>query len=163
MHCRAVQISTDGFVAYPEAVDMAFGPYVKFGTIIKEYRNNDRRPGNYSPAEIVGVRRKARLGMHEDEMDTICTSHVEHSNLTIRTFMKRFNRLTICFSKKLDNLAAATALFVANYNYCWRPRYQDWSGKAGQLRPTPAMMAGITNRLWNFGMLFEEVRSRYLR
>ena len=34
-----VQISTDGFSAYPEAVDLAFGPYVKFGTILKEYRN----------------------------------------------------------------------------------------------------------------------------
>lgn len=34
-----VQISTDGFSAYPEAVDLAFGPYVKYGTIIKEYRN----------------------------------------------------------------------------------------------------------------------------
>ena len=31
-----VQISTDGFVAYPEAVDLAFGPYAKFGTIMKD-------------------------------------------------------------------------------------------------------------------------------
>jgi hypothetical protein len=30
---KVVQISTDAFVAYPEAVDMAFGPYVKYGTI----------------------------------------------------------------------------------------------------------------------------------
>ena len=158
---KVVQVSTDGFIAYPEAVDLAFGPYVKFGTIIKEYRNKDRRPGNYSPAEIVSVRRKARFGMHEDEMDTICTSHVERNNLTIRTFLKRFNRLTICFSKKLDNLTAAVALYMAYYNYCWRPRYQDWSGKSGQLRPTPAMAAGVTNRLWSFDMLFNEVRARY--
>ena len=34
-----VQISTDGFPAYPEAVDLAFGPYAKYGTIIKDYRN----------------------------------------------------------------------------------------------------------------------------
>jgi transposase-like protein len=34
-----VQVSTDGFAAYPEAVDLAFGPYVKYGQIIKDYRN----------------------------------------------------------------------------------------------------------------------------
>lgn len=122
----------------------------------------DRKPGNYSPAEIISTRRKARFGMSDDEIYTICTSHVERNNLTIRTFMKRFNRLTICFSKKLENLAAATALFVANYNYCWRPRYQDWSGKSGRLRPTPAMMAGVTKQLWKFDDLFSEVKSRYL-
>ena len=53
---QPVQGGTDGFIAYPEAVDMAFGPYVKFGTIIQEYRNAKRRAGNYSPAEIVTVR-----------------------------------------------------------------------------------------------------------
>lgn len=160
---KTVQISTDGFVAYPEAVDLAFGPYVKFGTIIKEYRNADRKPGNYSPAEIISVRRKARFGLREDQLDTICTSHVERNNLTIRTFMRaRFGRLSIGFSKKLDNLAAAVALHMAYYNFVWRPRHSDDSGKAGKLRPTPAMMAGVTNRLWKFDDLFSEVSARYL-
>jgi hypothetical protein len=36
---RIVQISTDGFAAYPEAIDLAFGPYCRFGTIIKQFRN----------------------------------------------------------------------------------------------------------------------------
>ena len=48
------QISTDGFAAYPEAVDLAFGPYVKFGTIIKEYRNAKMI---YTPSEMVGTKR----------------------------------------------------------------------------------------------------------
>jgi IS1 transposase len=156
------QISTDGFAAYPEAVDLAFGPYVKFGTIIKDYRNADRPPGNYSPAQIVSADRCPRFGMREDEARTICTSHVERNNLTTRTFMKRFARLSLGFSKKCEILAAAAALHFANYNFCWRPRYQDWSGKAGQLRPTPAMMAGVTNRLWKFDDLFSEVSARYL-
>jgi transposase-like protein len=42
------QISTDGFPAYPEAVDLAFGPYVKFGTIIKDYRNASMSPSSPS-------------------------------------------------------------------------------------------------------------------
>ncbi len=51
-----VQISTDGFAAYPEAVDLAFGPYVKFGTIIKEYRNANMI---YTPSEMVGTNGRA--------------------------------------------------------------------------------------------------------
>jgi IS1 family transposase len=149
-----VQISTDGFAAYPEAVDLAFGPFVKYGVVIKDYRNADRKPGNYSPAEIVATKRKARRGMDESEVRSICTSHVERNNLTIRTFMKRFNRLTLGFSKKLDNLAAATALHMAFYNFVWKP-----STLKGI---TPAMAAGVTTRLWSFNMLFDEVKGRYL-
>jgi IS1 family transposase len=157
------QISTDGFSAYPEAVDLAFGPYVKFGTIIKDYRNAERKSGNYSPAQLSGTQRTPRFGMREDEMATICTSHVERNNLTTRTFMKRFARLSLGFSKKRENLAAAAALHFANYNFCWRPRHTDQSGKAGRLRPTPAMAAGVTNRLWKFDDLFSEVSARYLK
>ena len=43
---------------------------------------------------------------------------MERSNLTIRTFMKRFTRLSLGVSKKLENLAAAVALHVAHYNFC---------------------------------------------
>jgi hypothetical protein len=55
-------------------VDLAFGPYVKFGTIIKDYRNADRLPGNYSPSQMIGTQRTARRGMDESESRTICTS-----------------------------------------------------------------------------------------
>ncbi len=37
-----VQISTDGFQCYPEAVDLAFGPNVKYGSIVIEFRNASR-------------------------------------------------------------------------------------------------------------------------
>jgi transposase-like protein len=53
---QVIQISTDGFPAYPEAVDLAFGPYSKFGTIIKEYRNASIV---YTPSEMVGTQRTA--------------------------------------------------------------------------------------------------------
>ena len=43
-YVKITQISTDGFAAYPEAVDLAFGPYAKYGQIIKDYRNADQ-PG----------------------------------------------------------------------------------------------------------------------
>ena len=140
-HRKITQISTDGWMAYPEAVDMAFGPYAKFGTIIKEYRNAGMQ---YDPSEMVGTRREARRNMSEDETMTICTSHVERNNLTIRTFMRRFTRLALGFSKKIENLEAAVNLHVAYFNFCWRP---------GEMRITPAMAAGITPRLWTFNDL----------
>ena len=65
---------------------------------------------------------------------------VERLNGTQRVFLKRLNRLTLCFSKKLRNLEAAFAMFAAYYNYCWQTRKP---GKSGQKRPTAAMMAGI--------------------
>jgi IS1 family transposase len=135
------QISTDGFAAYPEAVDLSFGRYAKFGTIVKDYKNATLP---YTPSEIVGTKRRAVFGMNEGEERSICTSHVERHNLTVRTFMRRFTRLALGFSKKLENLEAACALHMAYYNFCWRP---------GEMRVTPAMAAGVTNTLWSFDQL----------
>ena len=148
------QISTDGFAGYPEAVDLAFGPYADYGILVKNYRNANL-PGSYAPAEIVGADRRVVKG--NIDPFSICTSHVERNNGTIRHFMKRFARLTCAFSKKFECLAAAVGMFVAYYNFCWRTRYPDDSGRAGRLRPTAAMMAGVTDRLWSFEDLYREV------
>ena len=145
------QISTDGFPAYREAVDLAFGPFVKFGTISKEYRNAKMI---YTPSEMVGTKRKGIIGIGERSLRTICTSHVERLNCTQRVFLKRLNRLTLCFSKKLRNLEAAFGMFAAWYNYCWQTRKP---GKSGQKRPTAAMMAGIAGHVWSFDELFDAV------
>ncbi len=146
-----VQISTDGFNVYPEAVDLAFGPYVKYGTIIKEYRNANMI---YTPSEMVGTKRTGVKGIEGRNQRTICTSHVERLNGTQRVFMKRLNRLTLCFSKKLRNLECAFAMFAAYYNFCWQTRKP---GKSGAKRPTAAMMAGLAGHVWNFGELFDAV------
>jgi hypothetical protein len=63
-------------------------------------------------------------------------------------------RLSLGFSKKLENLAAAMALQVAYYNFCWRLREK---GKSGRLMPTPAMQAGLVDTLWTFGDLYDNV------
>ncbi|HEY2841912.1 MAG TPA: hypothetical protein VGJ26_22325 [Pirellulales bacterium] len=146
-----VQISTDGFQAYPEAVDLAFGPYVKYGVIIKEYRNANTI---YTPSEMVGTKRTGIQGIGENELHSVTTSHVERLNGTQRLFMKRLNRLTYCFSKKLRNLECAFAMFAAYYNYCWQTRKPGTSGK---LRSTACMMAGIAGHVWSFEELFEAV------
>lgn len=58
-----------------------------------------------------------------------------------RMQIRRFTRLTNAFSKKLANLKAALALYFAHYNFI-RPHRT--------LRVTPAMAAGITDRLWTW-------------
>jgi transposase-like protein/IS1 family transposase len=145
------QISTDCFAAYPEAVDLAFGPYVKYGQIRKEYRNATMI---YTPSGMVGTVRKGIRGIGDREQRTICTSHVERLNGTQRLFLKRLNRLTYCFSKKARNLEAAFAMFAAYYNFCWQTRLP---GKSGKLRSTAAMMAKIAGHVWSFDELFEAV------
>ncbi len=68
--------------------------------------------------------------------------------------MKRLNRLTLCFSKKLENLEAAFAMFAAYYNYCWQTRKP---GKSGEKRPSAAMMEKLTSHVWDCDELFDEV------
>lgn len=58
----------------------------------------------------------------------------------MRMSIRRFTRLTNAFSKKVENHAAAVALWFAYYNFC---RVHQ------TLRVTPAMEAGIANHVWS--------------
>jgi hypothetical protein len=60
------------------------------------------------------------------------------------------------FSKKLENLQAAVAGFLAYCNFVWRTRYPDQSGQPGRLRPTAAMVAGVTDRRSCFEDLYDD-------
>ncbi len=130
------RISTDGWQAYPNAVDNAFGGRVDYGQIIKTYGESEQ-PGRYGPPVLVDTERRVIFGTIEKQL--ICTSHVERSNLSIRTFMRRFTRLALGFSKKLENLEACIALYVCHYNYC---RVHN------SLKGTPAMAARIAGHPW---------------
>jgi hypothetical protein len=52
------------------------------------------------------------------------------------------------------DLEAAFAMFAAHYNFVWRTRKP---GKSSKLRPTAAMMAGLTDHLWDFNEFFDVV------
>jgi IS1 family transposase len=137
-------ISTDGWRAYPGAVDLAFADTVRHGVLIKTYAESEQ-PGRYGPPVLVGEERRPMTpGLNVND---ICTSHVERHNLSIRTFMRRFTRLALGFSKKLRNLEAATALYVSHYNFC---RYHS------SIRSTPAMAAGVAGHPWSVNELLEE-------
>jgi hypothetical protein len=97
---------------------------------------------------MVGSQRRAVFGLSDTEQRSICTSHVERNNRTIRTLMKRFTRLALGFSKKFENRQPTVALHIDYYNFCWRP---------GKMRVTPAMAAGVTSTLWSLEQLLAEV------
>jgi hypothetical protein len=74
--------------------------------------------------------------------------------------MKRLNRLTYCFSKSLRHLEAAFVMWAAYYNFCWQTRMP---GKKGKLRPSAAMMAGLTNHVWSFDEFVQHGAEQWVR
>jgi hypothetical protein len=91
----------------------------------------------YSPATCTGSRTQVITGTPDPH--AISTSHVERQNLSMRMGMRRFTRLTNAFSKKLDNHKAAVALYFMHYNFARIHK---------TLRVTPAMEAGVSDRVW---------------
>lgn len=133
-----VQLTTDGHKAYLEAVEGAFGSDVDFAQLVKLYGPTITAPGRYSPAECIGARKQLVEG--NPDIAHVSTSYVERQNLTMRMSMRRFTRLTNGFSKKLDNHIHALALYFVFYNFTRIHK---------TLRTSPAMAAGITDRLWS--------------
>jgi len=141
------QLTTDGLAAYPLAIGNVLGhegDRVDYAQLIKIYTLDvpeDAR--RYSPPRLAEAIPTPIYGDPDEER--ICTSHVERQNLTMRMCMRRLTRLTNGFSKKWENLRAALALHFAWYNFC---------RKHITLRgATPAMAAGLTNRVWTLADL----------
>jgi hypothetical protein len=76
----------------------------------------------------------------------ISTSHIERANLSMRTHLRRFTRLSLGFSKKLRHLRACVSLYMAFFNFC---RVHS------TLRVTPAMEAGLADHIWTLQELLE--------
>jgi IS1 family transposase len=133
------QITTDQWKAYGPAVEEAFGRHVDYAQLVKVYQATVTT-GRYSPGEFV----TAKLNVIQGQPDGrhISTSHVERQNLTMRMHIRRFTRLTNGFSKKAENHFYAVALHMLYYNFVRIHK---------TLRMTPAMAAGVTDRLWDIG------------
>jgi IS1 family transposase len=132
-----IQLTSDGYGAYLEAVEGAFGADVDYAQLVKLYGEAPDAQKRYSPAECVGCKRESINGSPDPEH--ISTSYAERQNLTMRMSMRRFTRLTNGFSKDVANHQHALAIYFMNYNFA---RIHQ------TLRVSPAMAAGVTGKLW---------------
>jgi transposase-like protein len=142
-----LQITTDGYGAYIDAITKAFPHYgdVDYAEEIKTYTTS-AQPGmspnsaasRYSPGRIKSVSRIPRLGMPFEK--NISTAYMERWNLTLRMQNRRFTRLTNAFSKKFENHMHMIAMTVVFYNFC--KTHKSLGGK------TPAMASGLTDYVW---------------
>lgn len=143
-----VQISTDALPAYYDAIEMAFGSETDYGQIVKTFAATEKGKytpeRKYSPPHVVAVEKFRVSGNPNGKY--ITTSHIERVNATTRLHMKRMNRLTLAFSKKIENFDAAVGLHFAAYNFVRRH---------ASLRMTPAMAAGIERDFWSYEDLLE--------
>ena len=108
-----------------------------YAQLVKMYGAEAPGEARYSPAKFIATEKIRVLG-NPDPM-YISTSYVERHNLTMRMTMRRFTRLANAFSKKIENHTAAVALGYFAYNFIKIHR---------TLRTSPAMAAGVTDRLW---------------
>jgi IS1 family transposase len=133
-----VQLTTDGHKAYLDAVDGAFGTSIDYAMLVKVYGSAPEAEKRYSPPVCLGTERTV---IHDTpDLEHISTSYVERRNLSMRMGIRRFTRLTNAFSKKLENHIHALSIYFMHYNFV---RIHQ------ALRITPAMEAGVTDRLWD--------------
>jgi IS1 family transposase len=138
-----VQLTSDGLRVYVTAVEAAFGWWgVDYAQLMKIYGPDREGAGRYSPPICLGTQKSYVMG--DPKVEDINTSHVERMNLTTRMEVRRFTRLTNAFSKKLEYHLYAVALHVLWVNFC-RPHSALNHGKQ---KVTPAMAAGLTDRVW---------------
>ncbi len=139
------QLTTDAFLPYRTSVRLGLGDKVDYAQLMKIYKASPADLGaerRYSPTPCIGVRIKIRCG--DPDPDKISTSYIERTNLSVRLFNRRFTRLTLGYSKKIEYLRYSTALFIAHFNFC---RKHSTPGS------TPAQAAKLTDHAWTINEL----------
>jgi IS1 family transposase len=131
------QITTDAHKPYLKAVEEAFGSDADCAMLHKIYGSSGESETRYSPATCIGSDMKTISG--DPDPAHVSTSFVERQNLSMRMGIRRFTRLTNGFSKKVENHAAAVAIWFMYYNFA---RIHQ------TLRVTPAMEAGLADHAW---------------
>ncbi len=133
-----VQLTSDGWNGYKDSVEEHFGSDVDYAMLVKLYGDQASEDPTIAYEKYVGSEVRVRMG--SPDLKRISTSICERNNLTMRTQIKRFTRKTNAHSKKLENHNWAVALHFFHYNFV---RIHS------ALRVTPAMAAGISDRVWS--------------
>jgi transposase-like protein/IS1 family transposase len=138
---RPFQLTTDNwhiYSGYTGSVRAVFGKDVNYATETKIFA----KPEQFLPRRLTAVKRKRQIG--EPDMAAATTCHAERTNLSVRTFTRRFTRCTIGYSKTLENHKHAVALFVWHFNFC---RIHSAHGR------TPAQEAGLVSQAFTIDEL----------
>ncbi len=132
-----IQVSTDGYGPYREALDLAFNGFIDHVQVVKQYAT-DKANGpaaRYGSMQLSSVEKTVIMG--DPDMKHASTSYAERQNLTMRMSNRRFTRCTNAFSKKMENHWLAIALHFVYYNFVRVHK---------TLRVTPAMEAGLAKK-----------------
>lgn len=134
-----IQLSTDGYRPYIEAVEAGFySDSVDYAMIAKHAIVSEEDGKEVLGYTIFG----------EPDPNHINTSYIERYNLTVRMTDRRFTRKTNGFSKALENHKHSVALHIFHYNFC-RPHMA--------IRMTPAMAAGLAKKPWYYEDIIEMI------
>ena len=132
-----IQLTTDGYGPYINAVEKMFGGAIDYAMLVKIYDGDDKGgQKRYSPASFVNAEKRRINGA--PDLAEVSTSFVERQNLTMRMGMRRFTRLTNGFSKKIENHSLAIVLHFVYYNFAKVNKI---------LKVTPAQEAKLTHRV----------------
>lgn len=141
-----IQLTTDGYQRYDDAVDIAFGSEINYAQTKKHQGYFDKQNNKYVPTTVSEFVKQGK-----PDKKYISTAFIERQNLTVRMCLRRFTRLTNGFSKKIINLKAALNLHFFYYNFMRIHR---------SLNVTPAMQVGITDHIWTWdGLLNYEINN----
>ena len=144
-----VQITTDGYKAYPDAVEYAFQGEVDFAQLVKMFAAPKSKKGK-KPAidkrDVVGSAVRVKFG--SPDPDEVGTSYVERQNLTMRMSMKRFTRRSNAFSRTLQNHIYLQNIYFVHYNFI---RVHE------SLGTTPAVAAGIAKKKYDMEWLLRKI------
>lgn len=142
-----IQLTSDGYFGYLPAVRKAFAfARVDYAQIVKKYAvpHETGPQRRYSPPQVIAATKERVIG--RPDMELVSTSYVERLNLDTRQNCRRFTRLTNAYSKTAQNHGRAVALNFFVHNYI---RPHGTLSKAAGRKTTPAMAAGLTDRVWS--------------
>jgi transposase-like protein/IS1 family transposase len=144
------QLTTDAYTGYRSgsgAVQNVFGKEISFATETKIFGKPDLKGVSrwFNPMVVIGIKRKARIGNPDLSQATTC--HAERMNLSLRLFSRRWTRKSLGYSKKLENMRHAVAIFAAHFNFI---RKHSAHGM------TPAQSAKLTDHAWTIEEMLAE-------
>ena len=135
----------------PKKPKLVIDPELQYATIHKTRKNG----------KVVKVERNVVFGdpklidqtIEASEMsNSINTSFIERSNLTLRNHNRKVARKTLCFAKRKQALEAQTNIVITYYNFSKPHRSLTLRSPDGKrIKRTPAMAANLIDRIWPMG------------